>query len=1159
MQLKTNRIKQFLSLLLAMLTFSLLVAQQKQLQFRYLTIDDGLSSSSVLSIIQDFKGYMWIGTYVGLNRYDGHEFRVYKNNPDDPTSLFENHVRSIFQDSRNNLLIGTNSGLSLLDRNKDRFYNYMTKKESALYGLYGSVLSITEDKHGTLWLGTNAGLVSFNIEQNTYRLFKHDPINPRTISNDEIEFVLIDSQGRLWIASRGGIDLMNTETGEVTRIRKLKTQKVLLPDIFFLSIAEDKSGNLWFGSREGLFSIEKSSDPLNDGLTQYKHNPKDPASLSINQVKSLFVDNDNNLWIGTENGGLNLFDKNTRHFQHFRIDLYNPKSLNNESIQTIFEDRTGNLWVGTFAGGLNIATKNSDAIYHYKFLPGSQQSLSHNVVTCFLKDHKGRIWIGTDGGGLNLFNPETGRFKQYKTENSSISSNAILCVYQDSENRIWLGTWAGGLVLFDPEKGSFKEFTTRNSSIQDNNIYSIVEGNKNELWLGSFEKGLINFQLDGNTFTNYTESNSDLFNNLINILRKDEHGTIYIGGIRGIQLFSINEKKFRSFQNVANDTTTISHYTVSDIHIVNDSMVWVGTLYGLNLFNPITGKFRQFYEKNGLPDNVIKGIGTDSDGDLWISTNNGLVNFDPSGKSIINYTKEDGLQSNEFCIRSCLITEDGEIYFGGTNGFNLIRKAKLINSNKLVPNIVITDFRLFHEHVSPDDPNSVLTKAIDETKQIILNYKQSTITFTFAALDYTIPGKNHYAYCLKPMEADFNYVGEKTEANYTNLTPGKYVFTAKGSNSDGIWNETGTSIEIIVKPPWWKTIVAYIIYTVFAISLLTGIYLFQVDQFNKRNKTLEQMVSQRTREIEEKNMLLRKQTNDLNEINTLLEERQQRIEEQHEVLLSKTEQLKETNLLLEERKEYITRQAKKLRAQAKELKEKNSILLTLNVTKDKFFSIIAHDLKNPFNSVMGFTEILQNKYDVYTDQKRKNLIGIINQSAQNIYRLLENLLFWARSQTEGIRISPEEFAIGQLITENFDLFVNLMNEKQLTAKIDVSMNVMVFADKNMIDTVIRNLISNAVKFSEGGEIAVWLETGESDVTVIIKDSGQGIQKQKLVTLFDLNTLKSSQGTRGEPGTGLGLVICRDFIEKNEGKIGVESEIGRGSKFYFSLPVKKANS
>jgi len=1130
-------------------------AQPKQLQFRYLKLDDGLSSSSILSILQDYKGYMWIGTNVGLNRYDGNEFKIYKNIPDDPTSLLENHVRAIFQDRENNLLLGTFSGLSLFLRDNDCFYNYMTDTKSALYGKYCSVLSMEEDAAGNLWLATNIGLLSFNRTTNTYRQFTHNPEDPESLSNNEVEQVFIDSRGRLWVESREGLDLMNSSSGQFMHITKCKIHAESLSGIFFHSLAEDKLGNLWFGSREGLFFLDNSADPLEDGLVHYKHIQGEENSLSINQARALFIDNENNLWVGTENGGLNLFDRQTNQFWHYRIDPYNSRSLNNESIQVIYQDRTDNLWIGTFAGGLNIAAKNSDAIVHYKNVPGAPHNLSHNVVTCFLDDHTGRIWVGTDGGGINLFDPGTGRFEQFNTNNSSISSNAILCLTEDSHNRIWLGTWAGGLVCFDPENKSFTSFTTKNSSIQDNNIYSIIEGQNDELWLGSFEGGLIKFQINKKRFANFTVSNSKLLNNMISILKKDLKGVIYIGSIKGLQLFNPTNEQFLTFTNVNDDSTSLSASTVVDILPVNDTAVWVATSYGLDLFNPATGKFKQFFLQNGLPDNVIKGIEIDAQNELWVSTNNGLCNFNLDKRKIRLFIKADGIQSNEFCDRSHLLSKDGDLLFGGTNGFNLIHKSRLIK-NSVKPEVVITDFRIFYEQVKIGTENSPLKKAIDQTQKIVLSYKQSTITFSFSALDYTIPGKNSYAYRLEPIDQAFNYVGHKNEANYTNLTPGEYIFTVIASNSDGVWNETGTSVEIIVKSPWWRTTLAYMLYILLIIAALVGIYFMQANRLNNRSKQLELMVNQRTKEIEEKNLLLHDQASELNDINTLLEERQQRIEEQHEILISNTEQLKKKNILLEENREYITQQTKKLQTQAEELIEKNSILSTLNNTKDKFFSIIAHDLKNPFNSIMGFTEMLSDKYNSMDDTKRKYFISVIHQSAENIYRLLENLLQWAQSQTGKIRVEPEEFEIGHVISENFKLLENLMLEKHLTEKNDIPPGLTVYADKNMIDTVVRNLITNAVKFSEGGEISVWLKSDDNFVTVYIKDNGSGISAEKAKSLFEIGACKSSEGTRGEPGTGLGLLISSDFIARNGGAIGVESKIGEGSIFYFSLPRKQ---
>jgi PAS domain S-box-containing protein len=502
---------------------------------------------------------------------------------------------------------------------------------------------------------------------------------------------------------------------------------------------------------------------------------------------------------------MNLFDRKNKRFWHYRKDDYNPNSLNNESIQAIYQDKEGNLWVCTFSGGINVALKNKDAIISYQSLPGAPLSLSYNTVACFLEDHLGRIWVGTDGGGLNLFSKETNTFLRFNMDNSHLSSNAILCLLEDSKNRIWLGTWAGGLMSFESKTKSFTSFTTANSGIQDINIFAIAEGDHDDLWLGSFGSGLIHYQIKEKKFTNYTPDNSGILNTYLVKIKKDSQGHLFLGFSNGFQIFSPDKKSFITYTQDPNSTNSLSHESVFDILIENDTCVWIGTQNGLNRFNPMTGYFKRYFKEDGLPDNVIKGLVLDKSGMLWVTTNNGVSRFDYKQEKFKNFTKSDGLQSNEFYNRSVLRTKNGSLFMGGTKGFNIIYPEK-IAKNKNVPDILITDFKIFNKKVEPGATDSPLIQTITETKNLILSYKQSVLTFSFIAMDFLAPEKNQYAYQMEGFDKDWIYSGNRREVTYTNLNPGEYIFRVKGSNNDGIWNEEGTSLRITITPPYWQTL-----------------------------------------------------------------------------------------------------------------------------------------------------------------------------------------------------------------------------------------------------------------------------------------------------------------------------------------------------------------
>jgi signal transduction histidine kinase/ligand-binding sensor domain-containing protein len=1111
------------AILFCILLFSTSYCQPKLLQFKHLTVADGLSSSIVVSVVQDYKGFMWLGTYEGLNRYDGAAMVVYKNIPSDSTSLPSDLVRSIFEDRRKNLFVGTAGGLAQYNRDLDCFKNFRYDTASALFGNKSLVLRITEDTIGNLWLATENGLIYFDRLNNKISTYQHDPSNPGTICDSYVDVVYFDKTGRLWVATPKGLDLFNPQTREFKHIKICKTHNDTIASIYFLSIAEGIDGNIWFGSSDGLFCLEGQHPTDDFELTHFRNDPADEGSLSNNRAKSLLVDREGKLWIGTENGGINLFDPKTKKFSKYRKDDFNLMSLNNESIHSIAQDRNDNLWFGTWGSGVNLSVKNSDFIVHDKNLPGAAQSLSCNIVSGFVEDRKNRFWIGTDGGGFNLLDDKTNRFTRFSTENLDIKSNAIICIAAGDNTQIWLGTWEGGLVRYDYSDNTTKSFTTQNSPILENNIFAIAKDTLGNLWLGTMGHGLLYYALKEGACHSYTTENSAISHNKITLIRLSRNGHVYLGSTSGFQIFSPIEKTFETFENDINNLNSLSNNNVNDIFIDNDTCVWICTQKGLNMFNPATKKIMRCTTEDSLQNKSIQGLTKDKYGALWMTTNAGITRFDYRKNTTKNLKASDGLQSTDFKNASILTTEDGTILAGGTNGFNIINPEK-IPENKTAPPVVLTDLHIFNQQVIIGAEGSPLKKHISQTSSLTLTYKQSVLTFFFAALDFTNPSKNQYAYMMENFDKAWTYCGNRKDATYTNLNPGKYLFHIRGSNNDGVWNETGTSLEIVITPPWWQTKTARIGFVISVICLFLGIYFYRINQLNRQKNVLEKLVQQRTHEIEEKN----------------------------QALLEQTKELKETNLVLAEQQHYID-------AQTKELSASNEKLVSLNVTKDKLFSIIAHDLKNPFASILGIHENLARRYDTMNDSKRKHMFEIVYDSSKKIFKLLETLLDWARTQTGNVNFNPEEFALNDIIADTIVVVENLAREKKIEIKQCLSNKVTISADRNMVNTVIRNLVTNAIKFTENGTITIEADQSADASTIRIIDSGVGIIPEKAATLFNSINSKSSFGTRGESGTGLGLIICKEFIERHGGSIAVESEIGRGSTFYFTIPNKNAST
>lgn len=1111
-----------------------LVAQPVKLQFKHLTPNDGLSSSAVSRILQDHLGFMWICTRDGLNQFDGYNFKLFKNNPSDRFSISGDIISAIYEDRNNNLLIGSNGGLSLFNRDSEQFVNYIFEESSPFYGMNLKVNSIVEDSLGNLWLATSHALIYFDRINNKAIQYIHDPNNPESLSNNYVESVYIDSENRIWVTTKSGLNLFQPSTGKFKHITHGENIEDNYSDFSFLGITEDQNKNIWFSSENGLFCLKNTSIGDDLVLTRYDGGPDYRYIFSNRRLLSVFVDNENNLWIGAENGGLFLFDREKERFWHYKSDDYDPASLNNESIQCIYSDNKDNLWIGTFGGGINISPKNSDAIFHYKNLKGSEQSLSNNVVSSFLLDHEGQIWVGTDGGGLNQFNEATNQFTRYNIDNSNLSSNVILSLVEMDDHSIWMGTWGGGLMTLNRERNKFTTFTMQNSKIPSNNIHSIAKDNHNDLWFGSNDMGLIHYQIEKNKFTAYSQSNSNINSNYIFVLKYNNKGQLYIGSTTGLQIFSPEEDRFVSFAPDKNNPNSISHGAIYDILFENDTCVWIATQNGLNRFNPQTQVFKQYFIEDGLPSNVIKSLVIDNSGVLWVSTSLGICRFDYQHNHYDLYTHDDGLQSNEFNGKSALLLKNGDLLFGGVNGFNIISPEKIVENLK-IPSVIITGLEILNKPVIPNKPGSPLTTDISETDEMTLTYDQNILTFYFAVMDFTKPEKNQYAYMLENFDKNWIYSGSKREATYTNLDPGTYVLRVKGSNNDNIWNEEGSSLKITILPPWYLTWYFKTIFAIAILSLIMAIFYNCTSIFQKQKKLLTITVEEKTKDLLNKNILLKQNSDQLKEINSQLIKRQKIIEQQS------------VELKL---------QAEELTVVAENLEETNNELTSINATKDKFFSIIAHDLRSPFNSFLGFTEIMAEELSSLTMDEIQNIAESMRDSASNLFRLLENLLQWARIQQGLFSYKLKMVELLPIVDESIRLMMESAKNKEIETTNDIPNDLVVYADSNVLQMVIRNLLSNAVKFTKkGGKISLSAKTNDNNyVEISIKDTGIGMSNVLVDNLFRIDVSTNRAGTEGEPSTGLGLILCKDFIENQGGKFWVESKEGLGSVFYFSLPL-----
>jgi signal transduction histidine kinase/ligand-binding sensor domain-containing protein/DNA-binding response OmpR family regulator len=855
----------YLKIISLYIFFPILInAQTGNIKFEHLSVEEGLSATTVLSILQDSRGFLWIGTYDGLNRYDGYSIKVYYHDPDDSTSLSSSNIRCLYEDNSDNLWVGTwSSGLNKYDREKDRFTHYLNIPGNPTSLSSNIVLSICQDKNNDLWIGTADGLNRYDAEEEQFIHYKNDPEDTKSISNNVIYSVFEDNSDMLWIGTSKGLNKFNVQNGNFIRYDHNPDDPFSLSNNAIFSICEDNRGELWMGVfGGGLYRFNKEKEQF----IQYRNDPEDPFSLSEDGVFSVYEDNRGDLWIGTYGSGLHRFDRKNERFIHYIHNPDNLSSLSDNSVCTIYEDNSGILWIGTWSGGVNKYDRGKEKFAHYSYLVNNPNSLNNNRIRSICEDSSGIIWIGTDGGGLNRFDKEREKFTYYKNnlgDPTSLGANGILSVYVDNYGVLWIGTDRGGLNKFDSKKEQFVQYRHNPddpTSLSDDAVSVVYEDKTGTLWVGTSTGGLNKFDRKKEQFVQFihnTDDSSYLSQGKIYSIYEDSHGLLWIGIYGGgLCRFDPEKEQCKHYTNSPDDLKSLSNNFVSSIYEDNSGVLWVGTEAGLNRFDRKNERFFCYRESDGLPNDMICGILEDDHGNLWVSTNNGISKFNPVDITFQNYNVNDGLQSNEFNQWAYYKTKNGEILFGGNNGFNIFHPDSL-KDNPFIPPVVITEFQLLHKPVhvgfNRSINRSILKKSITETEEIELRYDDNVISFELSALDFHIPEKNQYAYIMEGFDNEWTYTdASRRFVNYTNLDPGKYIFKVKGSNNDGVWNEKGTSLRIIITPPWWLTWWAYLLYGVFVILIFSTSTRFYINRQRLRHQLeLEHEHSEKLEEVDQ--------------------------------------------------------------------------------------------------------------------------------------------------------------------------------------------------------------------------------------------------------------------------------------------------------------------
>lgn len=1092
-----KKVLHFFSTVLIISKSFLCLGQSTQIHFEHITTEEGLSQNDVNCIYQDKKGFLWLGTHDGLNKYDGYDFTIYKPEPDNPSSINSNLIYAIAAEGSGKLWIGTTGkGLNLFDPETETFTHYIHNPIDSTSLASNYIFTLFEDSHNRLWVGTDQGLCVWNRMENEAPIFRR--LNGQSGTNTDllpnrVQAIFEDSRGIIWFGTNNGLYRLEDEfsftrandqylaaNAYINSIKQDQSGYLLIATntgLFYQKAANtfiqllpgthqeivaDDNGHIWTGSRQGLSRIvfDHKEDKLRS-VEYYRNEVLIPHSLNKNLIKSLLVDKTGVIWIGTNGGGINKVDPRRKQFRHFKKDLVEG-SLNYNKIRSIFEDSQENLWVGTEGGGLNYQLKRDDDgnYQHFQHMPQPG-----NIFALHETQIKGKpqVLIGAAESSSGLYevdldqlSPQNILLKRSRTDSIG---NSIFTILQSSSGVIWLGTYSGGLyrLIYDQssenyQTTNFRYKTGDSTSISSNIIRSIIEDHQGNLWIGT-----------GNGLNKLTASE-----------QKSTHPT------------------FIRYQN-SDREGAISHDYILSLLCSEKGEIWVGTFGGgLNKYLSKSDSFHFFQEKDGLPNNVIKGILEDDHGQLWLASNKGLTKFDPQTNTIVNYDTNDGLQSNEFSELACLKRRNGEMLFGGVNGFNAFFPDS-IKDNPHIPNVVLTSFHILNKPVNAGEKHNdriLLEKSISELTTLTLKHDENSFSFEFSALHFAAPQKNQYAFILEGFQDEWVYVSaERRFANYTNLTPGNYRFMVKASNNDGKWNELPTVIDIKILPPFWLTWWAYGIYAGILILLLFAFQKYTVIGIKEKHQLeLEHLEKEQAEELQR--LKLRFFTNISHEIRTPLT----LIAGPMDQLIKKGKQLSELQIqdhyrLIKRNTDYLLR----LINQLLDFRKIDQGKMKLNVQEEDLLNYV-REIMEPFQFMARKKQLhyqLRSKletFPAYFDQ------GILEKA---LYNLLSN----------AFKFTPNQ---GSIIVE-------LILEEKYSKK---------------------------------------HKRPHSFARIDVKDTGSGIAEAKQKIIFDRFFKESKKSYQNKEGTGIGLAFTKSLIELHKGKITVDSQEGKGTCFSIYLPIDK---
>ncbi|KAF2330663.1 hybrid sensor histidine kinase/response regulator transcription factor [Flavobacterium daemonense] len=1003
-------------------------AQSNSLSFNHLDVINGLSNNSVLAISQDSTGFIWIGTKYGLNRFDGRTFKIFKNDPNNKTSISSSDfIKKIALDQDQKMWV-VSDGLDLYHAKDNTFESIISQKEN--------IVKVFRDHKGNLWIGS--------LTQLKFKAAKSEKILSIKIAKDNLQVseFFEDNEHHIWVGTSDGLFELFFADNKMVIKRHFSSQfKNNKNGDLISSIVQDQNLNLWIGTKKsGLYLFDKKSLQL----THFSKNSNDKNTLINNNIRKILVHKNGSLWIGTQDG-LSILNPYTRNFINYQHDPVNLNSLSQNSIYDIFQDKNGSVWIGTYFGGVNVvySVNTPFTVYQNNI---NKNSISSNIISAIVEDGRHNLWIGTEAGGLNYFNRDSQLFTSYKNninDKNSLSSNLVKSIAVDKNQNIWIGTNLGGVNLYDPKTGSFTVFrrNASSNSITSDNVNCLIVTRNNKLFIGT-DTGLDVYDIAQKKFSFTPTKGRTFLDKSLNALFEDKKGTVWIGTPLGIFNYKGSKLQHKDFRDSSNKPF---RYNINCFVEDSQGRIWVGTYHnGLALLDLKNSTFKIFNINNGLPSDNILALTEDNDGNLWIGTDNGLVKYNRRFNTFRSFNLFDGLPDIQFNTNSAFHDTQGRMYFGTYNGLVSFIPHN-IQKNTMAPDVVLSNLKLFNKSVKVNDENNLLKEDLNYSSSLTFDYDQNNFTIEFSALNFIKANKNKYAYRLEGFEKNWNYV-DIPSATYTNLPAGDYQFLVKSANNDGIWNKNIKKINIEVLPPLWKTWWAYLIYFIAVFALV-----YYIMKFLKARSELKQE-------------------------------------------------------------------------------------LHFEKMKLDFFTNVSHEIRTPLTLILGPIEKLE-KLTFENTQANKYAVSIKNNT-ERLYRLVNELLDFRKADSGNMRLYFFEEDLVKTLKDIFDSFQTLAEAKNIQYTFKSSdPEILVYFDKDQMEKVFFNLLSNAFKFTpDGGIINLKIALKKQNVKITVSDNGKGISISNLDDIFT-NFYQADQSM----GTGIGLALTKSLIELHKGKISVKSK------------------